>query len=138
MSNNKENINNQIWWIVAFVAIAAILIILLLSILDTKDKTFVAIAGVLGGYVSLFSLVLMFAQFKSIKDISRETKNKMDSLVSISDLAKKSELAHSAQGDVKEGKDDLAIYKIQIIKETLIKLERMKPLVLSFQSIVVC
>lgn len=124
MSSNKDKSNSLFGWICSFVLIAVILIVLLLRFLDPCDRSFVAIAGLLGGYVSLFSLVLMFAQFKSIKDISSETKDKMDSIISVSDLAKKAELARSAQSDVAQNKYDLAIYKIQIIKETLIKLER--------------
>ena len=124
MRKTKNKSSGQIWWIVSFFVLAALIVVLLLHFLDESDKSFIVISGVIGGYVSLFSLVLMFAQFKSIRDISSETKDKMDSVISISNLAKHAELARSAQSDVNQEKDDLAIYKIQIIKETLIKLER--------------
>ena len=110
-------------WIFFFFLFGLILVGLLLWQLPEGDKSIVGVVGVCGAYVSLFSLMLMFSQFKSIKDISQETKAKMDTMVSVSNLAKHAELARSAQSDVKEGKDDLVVYKIQIIKETLIKLE---------------
>lgn len=122
MANNNKSFG-LVYWILAFVAVGAGLVCLLLVFLQAGDKSIINIAGVFGAYVSFFSLVLMFAQFKSIRDISQETKDQMDALVSVSNLAKHAELARSAQNDVIAGKEDLAIYKIQIIKETLIKLE---------------
>ena len=120
----KDKKGGLTWWIVFFILIGLGLVWFLLTNLPEKDKSLVGVIGILGAYVSTFSLVLMFSQFKSIRDISQETKDKMDTMVSVSNLAKHAELARSAQSDVKEGKDDLAIYKIQIIKETLIKLEK--------------
>ena len=121
------------WWIISFFVFAIVIVIFLLRFLDDSDKRFAVIAGVVGGYISLFSLILMFAQFKSIKDISSETKDKMDSVIFISNLAKHAELARSAQSDIEQSKDELAVYKIQIIKETLIKLERRDD---SYRSII--
>lgn len=111
-------------WIVLFILIGIGLVWLLLKNLPEEDRSLVGVVGIIGAYVSTFSLVLMFSQFKSIRDISQETKDKMDTMVSVSNLAKHAELARSAQSDVIGGKNDLAMYKIQIIKETLIKLEK--------------
>lgn len=122
--DNKGKTQGQSIWIGAFIIIGLFLVWLLMKYLPDENKVFVTIAGVIGAYVSLFSLVLMFSQFKSIRDISQETKDKMETMVSLSSMAKHAEMARSAQNDVNSSKDDLAIYKIQIIKETLIKLER--------------
>jgi len=120
----KEKKGGLTWWIVGFIIIGIILLGLLIWKLPEGEKSIVSLVGVCGAYVSTFSLILMFSQFKSIRDISQETKDKMDTMVSVSNLAKHAELARSAQSDVTAGKKDLAIYKIQIIKETLIKLEK--------------
>lgn len=119
----KEKNGGLTLWIVFFILIGIGLVGLLIWKLPETEKSIVGVVGVCGAYVSVFSLVLMFSQFKSIRDISQETKDKMDTMVSVSNLSKHAELARSAQSDVTAGKDDLAVYKIQIIKETLIKLE---------------
>ena len=111
-------------WIVIFALIGIVLVLIFVKYIKSGNEPFVGVIGAFGAYVSTFSLVLMFSQFKSIKAISQETKDKMDTMVSVSNLAKHAELARSAQSDITAGKDDLAIYKIQIIKETLIKLEK--------------
>lgn len=121
---NKKHSSGLFLWILGFIILGVVLVIVLVKHPIVENKTFLNVVGVFGAYVSFFSLVLMFSQFKSIRAISQETKNKIDTILSVSDLAKHVELARNVQDDVNSGKYDLAIYKIQIIKETLIKLEK--------------
>lgn len=121
---SKSKTPNLLLWILVFIGLGIFLVYMLLNRLPEGNRTFLNVIGVFGAYVSLFSLVLMFSQFKSIRVISQETKDKIDTILSVSDLAKHVELARNVQDDVNSGKYDLAIYKIQIIKETLIKLEK--------------
>lgn len=120
----KESKSDFVWWILAFFGIGGLVLFLVCHYLSDNSVRFTAIVSIMGTYITLFSLILMFSQFKSISDTSRETKRKMDSLFSISNLAKHAELARSAQQDVANLRDELAIYKIQLIKETLIRFEK--------------
>ena len=65
----------------------------------------------------------MFAQFHSVRETTEATQKKVDSISLISEWSSAAELVRSAENDVERDDFSVAVYKLKLIKDVLIRLK---------------
>lgn len=87
----------------------------------------VNVISIIGVYSSVFALVVTLFQVMSIKQISEQTKEKITNVLSVSDCTKYATLVRTVQDDIRYSRYELALYKLQQVKDYLLRFKANYP-----------
>lgn len=120
MTNKFSKILVPIGLVALYVIIAIIVYVISDRCLPPNLNNIVNIISILSAYSSLFALVIMLFQVMSIKQVSEQTKEKMNVVMSVSDCTKYADLLRSIQNDISTNKYELALHKLYQVKDFLV------------------
>ena len=110
----------QFFWVILYFVMGKGIYELSILYLPDGLNNIVNIVSILSAYTSVFALVIMLVQVISFKEIAKETKDRFNSILFISEYSKLIELTRCIQDDIKNCKYDLALYRLQLLRETIL------------------
>ena len=110
----------RILCILAYLIIGIIIYVVLVKCLPKDLNNIVNIISVLSAYTSVFALIIMLHQVISVEKITTETKDKIFNLLMISDYSKLIEHTRFIQEDIRNEKYELALYRMQLLRDALL------------------
>jgi len=114
--------------VIAFIVGLSIVVIFFFKIIAIGEQTIINFLSVLGTYVSIFGLVVAYIQISSVKRIAKlteekvqETKEKMNLILSVSDISKAIKVAEEAQIFLKHESYQSAFLRLKDLKSVIIQ-----------------
>lgn len=121
--------NNQWKTIISFI-FGTIIIVLLFINLDKNNRTLVNFFTLFGTFASIFGLVLAYIQIISLKETNEKTKiavesslNKINQMLSVSELSKANKIIHEIQTSNINGKHEISLIRMKDLKSILIQIK---------------
>lgn len=122
--------NNQ-WYIISSIFISGVAIELIFQyILDKKDQTSINFISLCGTFVSLIGLFITYIQVISLKQATEKTKleidntlNRVNQILSISDLSKANKIIQEIQTSNLQNKLELSLMRMKDLKHMLIQIK---------------
>lgn len=127
MKVNKVNTLKILGWVGAYLIIGCAVFALSKIFLPEYLYNVVNVISILGVYSSVFALVVTLYQVMSIKQISEQTKEKINNVLSVSDCTKYATLVRTVQDDIRCSRYELALYKLQQVKDYLLRFKSNYP-----------
>ena len=120
MTQKSSKILVPVGWIALYLILGLIIYSISDRCLPPSLNNVINIISILSAYSSLFALVIMLFQVMSIKQVSEQTKEKMNVVMSVSDCTKYADLLRSIQNDISTNKYELALHKLYQVKDFLV------------------
>lgn len=110
----------QIWSVIIYLILCFIIFYACSKLLPQDLYNIVNIITILSAYTSIFALVIMLYQVMTVKKVAKETKQRINSSLIIANYSELVGLTKAVQGDVRNGKYELALYKLQQLRESML------------------
>ena len=110
----------QLFFAVLFIVIGLFVYKLCVLYLPLELNNIVNIVSVISAYTSIYALIIMLVQVISFKEVAKETRERINTALSISDYSKLVELTKYAQEDIKKNNYELALYRLQLLREFIL------------------
>lgn len=118
--NFFKNNGAKILCALVYLLLGYIIYALIYKFLPQEINNIVNIISILSAYTSVYALGIMLYQMISVERTTNETKNRINNVLIISDYAKLIEIARFIQEDIKNGKYEVALYKMQHLKDAIL------------------
>lgn len=112
-----------------FFTIGTILIVILFNLITEKERTIVNFFTLFGTFASIFGLWIAYIQIISLKKTNEQTKiavenslNKINQMLSVSELSKAIKLIQEIQTSNNNGKHEVSLIRMKDLKAILIQI----------------
>ena len=127
MKVKNVDIRKILGWVFAYLILGTVIYVLSKKFLPEDLNNVVNIISILGVYSSVFALIVTLYQVMSIRQITEQTKSKINNVLSVSDFTKYATLIRTVQDDIRFSRYDLALYKLQQVKDYLLRFKANNP-----------